>query len=865
MRLLPRVYACLLLPVWCLLPVGAAQKNDTARPDLDVTYIERAPLYPAYCVGYNQPDLVDVPILLDAQTLQPLDRANDIKRQPAPGDRVTFTAHVRNRGSAACGEWEYQWFVDDAPAASGTYKNALKPGEEAAVTLAWNWQAGAHRIRCTVDAGYKIAQTTPKNDTLEVATNAWLLALAVDQQTYDRFNQLDNVAGTRSFEDWAQWHIAKMNELLQSRTKPSLSPLSGTYSDPHLTLSATDENDSGQDKRNGAGARVACNKIVVVPDANLPWPDLLRTEAANPLDAGYDGAWAFGHASDMAHWAANPDWGLIHEWGHQLALTDENGLDRQPGQNLVRDESGDPLAMGHVSSQAGGLMYAPGERGFSPLSLAALAAQTGTRRGYYGDHYFAMPAASLLVILDAAGKPVPNARVTAWQDDGDSIVQPVSVFSETSDMAGRILLPNRPAPHVTTPAGFTLHDNPFGQVLPNGAKAVLFLRIAARGQTDYAWLDVAELNLAYFAGNRSSVTVTRRTHIPALDAPRPPDSLRADSTDGKTTLTWDAVPAAKTYRVYRLDPRTSKWQTVGEPQDDTLCKVEAGKEGLARYAVVTISANGLESAFSNIVGVMPLFEPWGVVVLRNGRRLIRDAQQPQAIMQKPDGSFVGLSGPAELDLRGATDVAIDSKGRIISVVGRGSAAGRQGFVIQNGDLSEAKSVLAAPGSGPGQFQNPMGVAVDAQDNIFICDTDNDRIQKYDPTGKFKAIIGLGLVKQPHKLAIDKQNNLIICDTASDRLTVLRHDTDGVYRLHGHANNLSRPVSIVTDAQGRFFISCQGENAVVALNSQFYRLPWKYTGTENSRLQSPAGLSLDGKGHLLVIDAGSKRVLETRLP
>ena len=818
--------------------------DEAAKPDLDVTYIERTPLYPAYCVGYDQPDLLDLPVLLDPQTLQPLDPAHDVKRQPAPGDKVTYKAYVRNHGRAPCGEWEYQWTVDDKPLALAVCKTTLKVGEEGCVVLNWQWQPGAHRIRCTVDPAHKVTQTTQKNDTLEVATNAWLFVLVVDQQTYDRFNALDNVAGTRSFEDWAQWHIAKMNDLLKSSASSSRPDAKNASSLP---------------------ASVACNKIVIAPDAAQPWSALLQTPASNPLDAGCDGAWAFGHAPDIAHWALHTDYGLLHEWGHQLGLTDANLLDRQPAQNLVPDESGDPLLLGHISSQAGSLMYAPDNPGFSPLDVAALDAQAGKRRGYYGDTTFAMPTTNVLLVLDASGRAIADARVTAWQDEGDNILRGVPIFSEPTDRQGRLVLPNRPTPHITTPNGFALHDNPFGQITLTGVKDVLLLRIAARGQTDTAWLDVAELNLAYFNGNHGLATYTRRTHIPAEAAPLPPASLRADASPNDIRLTWDAVSGAKAYRVYCCDALSGAWQVIGPDLADTACTTEKSRDELSRYAVVALGQHDLESGFSNIAGIMTLNKPWGITVIRNARRLICDAAQSRALLQKPDGSYVGAAGPADLDMRGAIDTTIDSKGRIISTLGPGGADGRQGFVIQNADLSHVLSVLARPGSAPRQFQNPMGVTVDAHDNIFICDTDNDRVQEYGPDGKFKALIGTGLVKQPHKLAIDKQNNLIICDTALNRLTVLRHDADGVYRLHGHANNIARPVSIVVDAQGRYFISSQGENAVIALDSQFYRLPWKYTGPENHRLQSPAGLALDGKNHLLLVDTAAKRILETRLP
>ncbi|NDD37489.1 MAG: hypothetical protein EB082_03600 [Verrucomicrobia bacterium] len=40
------------------------------------------------------------------------------------------------------------------------------------------------------------------------------------------------------------------------------------------------------------------------------------------------------------------------------------------------------------------------------------------------------------------------------------------------------------------------------------------------------------------------------------------------------------------------------------------------------------------------------------------------------------------------------------------------------------------------GSGPGQFDNPRGVAVDAAGNVFVADTGNHRIQKFDNNGNY---------------------------------------------------------------------------------------------------------------------------------
>ena len=40
------------------------------------------------------------------------------------------------------------------------------------------------------------------------------------------------------------------------------------------------------------------------------------------------------------------------------------------------------------------------------------------------------------------------------------------------------------------------------------------------------------------------------------------------------------------------------------------------------------------------------------------------------------------------------------------------------------------------GKGNGQFDNPTDVSIDSLDYIFVADSGNDRIQKFDKTGTF---------------------------------------------------------------------------------------------------------------------------------
>jgi tripartite motif-containing protein 71 len=42
------------------------------------------------------------------------------------------------------------------------------------------------------------------------------------------------------------------------------------------------------------------------------------------------------------------------------------------------------------------------------------------------------------------------------------------------------------------------------------------------------------------------------------------------------------------------------------------------------------------------------------------------------------------------------------------------------------------------GSGNGEFMWPKGVAVDASGNVYVADSENHRIQKFDSSGNFLA-------------------------------------------------------------------------------------------------------------------------------
>ncbi len=78
-----------------------------------------------------------------------------------------------------------------------------------------------------------------------------------------------------------------------------------------------------------------------------------------------------------------------------------------------------------------------------------------------------------------------------------------------------------------------------------------------------------------------------------------------------------------------------------------------------------------------------------------------------------------------------TNLAVGPKGDLYISDGYGNCR-----VHQFGPNGELKRSWGVPGTGPGQFYLPHGIAAAADGRIFVCDRENDRIQVFSPDGEY---------------------------------------------------------------------------------------------------------------------------------
>jgi DNA-binding beta-propeller fold protein YncE len=122
---------------------------------------------------------------------------------------------------------------------------------------------------------------------------------------------------------------------------------------------------------------------------------------------------------------------------------------------------------------------------------------------------------------------------------------------------------------------------------------------------------------------------------------------------------------------------------------------------------------------------------------------------------------------------GGLDIAVDDKGNIYSVC--------EDMVIKYNRKGKISLRFGKKGSGDGEFDEAMGIEIDNEGNIYIADSGNARIQKFDSRGKFLMKFGkkaklpedpIAALKYEYKggefcaptdVAVDNEGNIYVTD------------------------------------------------------------------------------------------------------
>jgi sugar lactone lactonase YvrE len=191
-----------------------------------------------------------------------------------------------------------------------------------------------------------------------------------------------------------------------------------------------------------------------------------------------------------------------------------------------------------------------------------------------------------------------------------------------------------------------------------------------------------------------------------------------------------------------------------------------------------------------------------------------------------------------------------------------------------------------------RFNQPIGVSVDASNNVYVADFMNSTIRKISPAGAVTTLAGLGGVSgandgvgaaarfyQPYGLAVDSSNNVYVADTYNQLIRVItagglvstlagQAGVTGTNNGAGSAALFNLPARVALDGVNNLYVAEYGNDAIRKITpsgvvSTFAGWPG-VSGTNNgtgtsARFFEPVGVAMDAASNLYVADYGNNTI------
>ena len=194
----------------------------------------------------------------------------------------------------------------------------------------------------------------------------------------------------------------------------------------------------------------------------------------------------------------------------------------------------------------------------------------------------------------------------------------------------------------------------------------------------------------------------------------------------------------------------------------------------------------------------------------------------------------GVAGSEEGQLRGPSGIEFDAEDNLYVV---DSLNDRVQEFTKRGEYI---SGWGETGAGEGQFNRPWGITIDNAGDVYIASWGNHRVQKFSPSGEFvMSFGGDGELLNPSGVAVDSDGDVYVTDWGNNRVQIFEADGTVITALYGDATQLSKAgvYNISRDAES--MKKLRANEGIMEHLARFGR---------------PIGIAVDDKDRVVIADA-----------
>lgn len=222
----------------------------------------------------------------------------------------------------------------------------------------------------------------------------------------------------------------------------------------------------------------------------------------------------------------------------------------------------------------------------------------------------------------------------------------------------------------------------------------------------------------------------------------------------------------------------------------------------------------------------------------------------------------GLASPRGLAFApdGSVYVADTGNARIIHLSSAGEVLSAWGTRTPDGQAPPA----------PSSFLEPWGIAVDARGNVYVADTWNHRVQKFDPAGKFllewnsaDRVDGNPVpMWGPRGIAISQDGRVYVTDTGNKRVLVFDQAGSFVFQFDTSGEGfLDEPVGIALGPDGRVYIADTWNRRVAVFSGDGnFQTSWPVEGWSSGSLDNKPYIAVGAENRVYITDPEAFRVI-----